>query len=297
MTDKKKILQATHSGTVPIGNLSLPCFVLDDGTRVLSERGLLGAFGMKAGARDTEEKLPRYLRGKNIVSLIDLKLREKLEKPIWFKYKNGAARKGVPASLLPDICDVWLRGRDAGVLLRTQVNVAVMADILMRGLAQIGIIALIDEATGYQKIRDDDTLQKFLAIYLSEEKLKWAKTFPDEYYKQLFRLRGWDYNPMSVKRPVLVGKLTNQIVYEKLPDGVLDKLRELNPINLETKRRKSKHFQHLSDDIGQPDLRDHILQLIPIMRISSDWNKFKRNFARAFPVANQQSEFNFDEED
>jgi len=257
---------------------------------------LLGAFEMKAGARDTEEKLPRYLRGKNIVSLIDPKLKEKLEKPIWFRYK-GIVRKGVAASLLPEICDVWLKGRDAGILVRNQVNVAIMADILMRGLAQIGIIALIDEATGYQKIRDEDALQKFLALYLSEEKLKWAKTFPDEYYKQLFRLRGWDYNPMSVKRPVLVGKLTNSIVYEKLPDGVLEKLRELNPVDPETKKRKSKHFQHLSKDIGQPDLRDHILQLIAIMRISPDWKRFKRNFARAFPAPNQQEEFDFDDEE
>lgn len=85
---------------------------------------------MKAGARDTEEKLPRYLRGKNILSLVDPKLKEKLNQPIWFKYKNGAVMKGVVATLLPDICDVWLKGRDAGILLRNQVNTAVKADML-----------------------------------------------------------------------------------------------------------------------------------------------------------------------
>jgi len=79
-----------------------------------------------------------------------------------------------------------------------------------------------------------------------------------------------------------VGKLTNQLVYEKLPEGVLRELRNRNPVVYKTKRRRWKHFQFLSEDIGQPDLRDHLLQLIAIMKASANWSIFQRLFQRAF---------------
>jgi len=39
----------------------------------------------------------------------------------------------------------------------------------------------------------------------------------------------------------------------------------------------------LSEDIGQPDLRDHLLQVIAIMRGSRTWGEFKSSFELAFP--------------
>ncbi|MGO9021828.1 MAG: P63C domain-containing protein [Syntrophobacteraceae bacterium] len=205
-------------------------------------------------------------------------------RPIRFRNSKGIKAFGYSAELLPKVCQVYLEARDAGALQANQLSIAVKCEILVRGLAQTGIIALVDEATGYQKVRDRDELQRFLALYLSEERLKWAKMFPDEYYRQLFRLQGWQYSPLSVKRPKLVGVLTNRLVYEKLPDHVLDELRRLNPVkNKKTWRREATFFQHLSADIGQEDLRAHLLQLIAVMRASANWANFKRNFARAFP--------------
>jgi hypothetical protein len=133
-------------------------------------------------------------------------------------------------------------------------------------------------------------------MYLREERLAWARIFPDEYYRQLYKLKGWTY-PTGTKRTPLVGKLTNQLVYEKLPEGVLKKLRELNPVLTETKRRRWKHTQFLTEDIGQPDLRDHLLQLIAVMRASSNWSTFKRLFARAFPSGKPIQEVLFDVDD
>lgn len=121
--------------------------------------------------------------------------------------------------------------------------------------------------------------------------------FPDEYYRQLFKLRGWQYSPMSTKRPSLDGKLTNQIVYEKLPPGVLEELKKQNPTITSTKRRKWKHFQFLSDDIGQPDLRNHLLQVIALMRAASNWRTFMSMFKKSFPSPEEgeQQELQFPE--
>jgi len=92
------------------------------------------------------------------------------------------------------VCDVWLRAREADALQDQQLEKAQKAENPYARPCPCRIIALVDEATGYQEQRDRDELQRFLALYLSEERLKWAKMFPDEYYKQLFRLQGWSYS-------------------------------------------------------------------------------------------------------
>jgi len=134
-----------------------------------------------------------------------------------------------------------------------------------------------------------------LAVYLAEEKLKWAKMFPDEFYRQIYKLKGWQYPKGSTRRTPLVGKITNELVYERLPQGVLNELKKRNPMQPKTNRRKWKHHQFLSEDIGQPDLRDHLLQLIAVMRASANWNTFKRLFVRAFPKPGDQLPIDFDE--
>jgi hypothetical protein len=161
----------------------------------------------------------------------------------------------------------------------------------MRGLAHVGITALVDEATGYQQVRDRDELHRILEAYIAKELLPWTKRFPDEFYGQMFRLRGWQYSPPSVKRPKYVGKLTNELIYEKLPKGVLEELRSKNPV---TPRgyRKHKHFQFLTEDIGNPHLEKQVVSVTTLMRASPNWATFERLFKRAFGI---QGEFYFEE--
>jgi len=90
---------------------------------------------------------------------------------------------------------------DAGVLLPTQKHIAQKCKILLRGFATVGIIALVDEATGFQEVRDRIALQKILDKFITDEWAKWTKTFPDEFYKELFRLKDIPYPPTSMKRP------------------------------------------------------------------------------------------------
>ena len=167
--------------------------------------------------------------------------------------------------------------------------------MLVRSLAKVGIVALVDEATGFQAERDRDALHRLLSAYLVEERLAWAKRFPDEFYRQIYRLKDWKWPVGKAKTPYL-GHITNDIVYDRLPEGVLPKLRELNPTQEASKRRRFKHHQFLSEDVGQPDLRDHILQILPIMKISKDWRTFKRHLDIAFPKNGTQIEMVLDDE-
>lgn len=286
--------KATHRGELKIGDLRIPCAVLEDGRRIISEHGITTALGSRSGASKRKKKsteneeapLPIFLAPSQLNGHISDELRSGPLRPIYYKDGRGKVI-GYSAEVLPSVCDVWLKAREAGDLQTQQLTRAQNAEILMRALAKIGIVALVDEATGYQQDRDRDELHKLLAVYLTEERLQWARRFPDEFYRQIYRLRGWKW-PNQGKRTPLLGKITNQIVYEKLPPGVLSELQNRNPTKPDTKRRQWKHHQFLSEDIGQPDLRDHLLQLVAIMRISSSWRVFEKHLSAAFPNSGDQ---------
>ena len=298
----EKLLKATHRGRLQIGDIRIPCAVLEDGTRILSESGVTSAMRSRSGASKRYKKIeqekgrapmPVFMASNNLKLFISNDLHIGLTNPIRYRVGKTIAQ-GFPAELLPEICDVWLKARDEGVLSSQQLRKCKQVDVLMRGLAHVGIIALVDEATGYQYQRDRDELNRILEAYIAKELLPWSKRFPDEFYKQLFRLRGWQYSPLSVKRPQVVGKLTNELVYENLPPGVLDELREKNP-TIKPGYRKHRHHQFLTEDIGNPHLERHIASVTTLMRAASNWRTFKSLFMRAFS-GQEQLEMPFIEE-
>lgn len=276
--DKPK---ATHRGTLQIGDVRITCAVLDNGMRVLSETGIADGFGSRTGgAKDAKKEalesggaqLPVFLAAKSLKPFISNELEEGLTKPIAYVTGSSVAI-GYPADLLPKICDVWLKAREAGELLERQKGIAQRAEILMRGLAHVGIIGLVDEATGFQEVRDRRALHAILDIYLSKEFAAWAKRFPDEFYRQIFRLRGWAWKGMKVNRPQIVAKYTTDIVYERLAPGIVDELEKRNPRD-DSGERRVKHHQWLTSDIGHPALAQHLHGVIILMRSSSTWDDF-----------------------
>jgi hypothetical protein len=276
--------QATHEGDLIVGDIAIPCAVLDDGRRVLTQSGFLAAIGRnerpKGGSGVLDENVA-FLSASNLSPFVSEELIE-AARPIVFQNPKGRGY-GYEASLLPAVCDVYLDARRADALHYTQRHIAVRCEILVRGFARVGIIALIDEATGYQDIRARNNLEQILAKYLTDHKLKWAKRFPDEFYREIFRLRGWDYSEHGFQfRPAVVGKYTNDIVYERLAPGVLDELQKLNPTN-EQGHRASKHHQWLTEDQGVPELKSHIAGVIALMRASPNWDRFMRLVDRAYP--------------
>ena len=298
----EKVPRATHAGPLKIADIGFDCAVLEDGRRVVSETKFMQSMGMyRSGALSTRRKgagapIPLFLAYKNLIPFAEKHLGGVHYELIKFKSLEGGSSRGIDATLIPKVCEIWIDADRAGVLGPRQQLTAKKADILLRGFAHVGIIALVDEATGYQLDRDRQDLQKILAAYISEELMPWTKMFPDEFYRELFRLRGWQYHPISVKRPLYVGKLTNELIYEKLPEGVLDDLRRKNPVSPKTKRRKHKFFQFLTEDVGNPHLQKQLVAVITLMKVSPRWSDFMRMFARAFPEPNQAQELPFSEE-
>jgi hypothetical protein len=202
---------------------------------------------------------------------------------IEFKPPQGARAEGFKAKLLPLLCETYLRARDAGALTASQIPVVTRADILMRGLAHVGVIALVDEATGYQEVRDRMALQAILDKYLRTEFAAWAKRFPDEFYQQIFRLRNWEWSGMRVNRPQCVANYTKDLVYKRLAPGILQELETKNPVLENRVRRKCAHHQWLTEDIGHPALAQHLYAVIGLMRIAQNWDQLKRMIDVAYP--------------
>lgn len=282
---------ATHVGELEIGDLSISCAVLPDGTRLLSQGSITAAFGPVIGgyqqrkrtADNHDGEMPLFLLAKSLQPFITGDLRTMVSKS--WRYKDprgGPVRVGLEASLLPQSCDVWLKARDAGALTKIQMPVADRAEILMRGLAHTGIIALVDEATGFQYDRAKDALTKILEAFIAKELQPWVRTFPMDFYQELFRLRGLDYPKETVKRPQYFGVLTNDIVYKRIAPHVLDELKRVTPIN-ESGRRKHKFFQRLTQNVGYPKLREHLGSVTTIMKLSDHYPDFLEKLDRIHP--------------
>lgn len=295
MSDEK-ILKATHMGELKIGDLHFECAVLEDGSRVVSETQFMKQMGMyrsgalsvrrKAADNDSGAQTPLSLAYKNLKPFVDMHLGGVHFQPVRYQtIKGHVATAGLRADIIPKFCEVWIDADRAGVLGQRQKVVAAKADILLRGMAHIGIISLVDEATGYQEIRDRKALQAILDKYLRQEFAAWAKRFPDDFYREMFRLRGWQWRGMKVNRPSVVAHYTKDLIYQRLAPGILEKLEKKNPQD-ERGNRKQKHHQWLTEDIGVPALGQHLYATIGMMRAAATWDQFYRMMQRAYPKLN-----------
>lgn len=277
-----------------IGEIEIEAYVLEDGRRVLTQASVLRAMGRHRKAAGTDDdELPPILRGKALQPFISSEIRAK-SKPIIFRPPHGGRASGYEAELLPALCEIYLKARDAGVLRHQQAHVARQAEIVVRGLAHVGIIALVDEATGYQEVRAKNALALILEQFIAKELQAWVRTFPDDFYRELFRLRGLDYPAYNIKRPKYFGILTNDIVYKRLAPGVLEELQRVTPKD-EKGRRKYRYHQRLTQNIGYPKLREHLGSVVTLMKLSRDYKDFERKLDQIHPRIGDTIPLPFDE--
>lgn len=276
--------KATHSGKWVIDEnqgISVQCYVMDNEERVLSLRASSRAMGLTGGGSTA---LVRNLNSKWISPYLSEGLREWLYKasrnelPDYIS-NNGVKFTPLEASLFIDICKAYVDAMHDNVLNESQILIAQRMYAIMTAFAKIGLVAIIDEVTGYQDDRDRSELQKILSKYISEELMPWTKRFPDEFYKQMFRLNGWEYK--GRQKPSYAGKLTNEYIYEYLPEGVLDELKSKNPKDQKTKNRKYRFHQFLTVDTGAKHLDNQLQQTIALMKASEDWDEFDKLFKKA----------------
>lgn len=276
------IPKSLRSGKLRIGTWEVDSHVLDDGRRLITQSAFLEIMDYRGRGNDRGHRLTHFLEDISNKQLNFSRLIADIRSPILFASSKGGVALGYSGSLVIDYCDALLRAKRLGYIGGEVIDrYCSAAERIVLAVAKVGIDALIDEATGYQEVRPRDALQAILDKYLKDHWADWAKRFPDEFYMEMFRLKGWDWKGMSVNRPSVVGHYTNDIVYLRLAPAILDELRKRNPSG--GGRRRQKHHQWLTDDIGHPRLEMHLHTVLAFMRSSSSWAAFKRQLDKAFP--------------
>lgn len=279
-TGDSTVLDAIYSGKLPIGDIELDCAVLDGGVRVLSERAVHRAFGSKRGGSHWKRmkeneggaNLPSFLSAKNYKPFISNDLEVALKSPVVYRINQGATpANGIRAELLPEICGVFLSARRKRELHQSQEHLAIQAEILMEAFAKVGIVALVDEATGYQLDRSHDALRLLLSKYIAEGLQKWLKTFPDAFFAELDRLYNTDTS--HGKRPQYYGKFINKYVYEPLENGYVKK--ELNKLNITNEGKRRARFHQWLNDEGRNMLIHQLGRVQGLMEMCTDIEHFK----------------------
>ncbi len=262
-------------GTLTMGDVELGCHVLSDGRRVLTQGEVVKAI---TGGSDTSN-LTRYLE----------------RNPLTKDFRPGpvirftvpgtpAAAVGYEAPLLIEICDKYLEARDRKLLKRSQQKLAMQAEIVIRACAKVGIIALIDEATGYQKVRAKNALQLKVQAFIADDLQEWARMFPEEFWYELARLEGIRYSARS--RPLRWGKYVMMFVYDAIDPEIGNELRRKNP----NPHFKQNHHQWLKQ-FGRDKVHDQIQRVVTIMKLCEDMDDFREKFAKVFKKTPLQLSF------
>jgi hypothetical protein len=264
---------ARWSGVLKISeNDELPVYVLDDGRRLISRTGATAMLTDKKGGGNLEQyitihSIQPYIPSNIIEKMIEFTLPEITNKTV----------KGITAEDFLSICNAYVQARDLDVLASDrQRDIARKANILLMACAKVGLIALIDEATGYQYERPLDALQVKLKLFLADEIRKWEKTFPDQLWIEFGRLTGWK-EPLR-ERPKYWGKLVTELIYEYLDPDVASWLKEHVP----EPRHGQNYFQWLNAQYGLQRLVQHIWMVIGIAKTCNNMNELKEKMGVQF---------------
>ena len=289
--------RALYKGVLDLGGLKLPCAVIQGPKgiqRVLTENGITEALlGTRSGASKRLKKvasdegvlLPLFIAPGQLRPFIDRDVVEGPLQPI--DYEDGSRMiRAYDASILIAACNIWLKAREADALQEQQLAKAQKAEMLLRALAKTGIVALIDEVTGYEKVRPQNALQAYLEMIVRKELAAWAKKFPDEFYENIYKLKGWVWPGMQKNRFSVVAHYTRDLVYERIAPGLLRELESKTPKD-EKGNRQNKLHQYLTEDVGDPLLAQHLHSLIMFQRLAIGngygWNRFVKMVDQVLP--------------
>lgn len=279
--DKTSLPKAIREGTIKLGDLEIRCAVLEDGRRLLTQSDVMLSLGRARQVKGrayfkADVALPAFLQAKNLKPFINKDL-ELTSSRIEFVTIKGAAAFGFQAETLPKFCDVFIDAQIAGALTKNQLHIAAQARALSKGFNLLGIVALVDEATGFQDVRPKDALQQYLSLLIRKELAVWAKKFPDEFYENIYRLRGWVWPGMNKNRYSVVAHYTKDLVYERMAPGLLAELQHKSPLD-EKGQRDNRLHQWLTPDIGDPMLASHMQSVLTLQRLALangwGWQKF-----------------------
>ena len=258
----------------------MPCYVLDDGQKIIGRTSATELLtGIKGGGA-----LEKYIAVKALEPFINKDL--VLERFVPFRLLEveglEKAVKGLPADLMIEVCQGFGAALQSTFdpqsnhpkLTDRQIQMALKASAFLSACAKVGLEALIDEATGYQYARAEDALQVKLRAFIADELRAWEKTFPDELWMEFGRLTGWKGNLNS--RPKWWGKLVIEMIYETLDPDVAEYLKNNKPPS------GVRWHRQLTENIGVRALVSRCFEVIGMAKACADMRELREKVARHY---------------
>lgn len=260
---------AKHAGVLNLGGSDLDVYVLDTGERIISLNKVVKAIADREGGN-----LGEYIGVSSLKPFLDkdLILGESVEFTVPGTQFKG---RGITAESFLDICRAYVSALQGGALnTDRQKEIAIKCSILLASCAKIGLIALIDEATGYQFERAEDALQVKLRAFIAEELRAWEKTFPDELWEEFGRLTNWA-GPLHI-RPKWWGKLVTELIYDTLDPDVAAYLKANKP------PEGARWHQQLTENYGLRKLVSRCYEIIGMAKTCQSMHELREMVAHHY---------------
>ena len=286
----RSLPKAVAEGVLDLDGNRLQCAVLDDAanTRVLTQEGFLTTIGRagkaKGGQGAAVDGKPAFLRAKNLLPFISNDLIESTT-PLEFVPLRSPGYQGrafgYKAEILPNVCWVYHDAMVARKLLPSQKHIGEACGVLLKALTNHAINDLVDKATGFEDMRKMAAIYKMLEACVSREKLPYLKMFDVDFYRQIYRLNRWPFDPESNARPGVIGIWTNDI-YDRVAPGFGHAVRAKVKRNANGKPVE-KMTQYMTPEEGKPRVREMIEAVKALMRVSKSWAGFIQLLDVAYP--------------
>lgn len=291
MIAKEETLYQDRKGMLQLGGYGIPCYVLNNKERVVSRREFLSFLGITTKNNPVQSLKKSLSFVENKISSSHKNLIEQLSNPIIFKNEKNILTYGYKGILIVDYCSAIMELVRNGFI-RATTRKAIAANVLISSLAKIGIIALIDEATGFQKERNPDALRILISQYIEESMRPWLKTFPDEFFFQLDRLyKNKKTTPQS--RPMYYGKFINKYIYDPIEHGYVKM--ELDKKNITSEGKRKARFHQWLTNFGKGQLQIQLGRIIGKMEDCLDIDAFKRKIQHSKDLVIQPELFDTEE--
>lgn len=265
-----------------IGNIELPCFILDNRQAIFAKNGFQKALGYDG---KSEDWLFDFLSSINKFYPIPGELFASYEKPILFEVssKEGAIiMSGIPTYILLMTCQTIINAKSDGYLSVGQLKHAKAAQTIAQYASLHNLNEAVAQASGFDFAKESgkEFLQQFLVKSTNDNAYHWVKTFRDSFYDMLLVLNGFSWTDLRAK-PEEISSLLHEIVFSRISDNLLAELRENQPKR--SYRRKGKN-----SDNEHPVLKDYIAETLSLAKAAADnWTIFIQLLNRIHPKKNR----------
>ncbi|MGH8037211.1 MAG: P63C domain-containing protein [Stenotrophomonas sp.] len=209
----------SHLGVVRFGSIDAEAVVLEDG-----RRGFLAKQFAKVLGYTEKTRSGRFDRFLADFAPIYMKEKGKAKSPVLNPGKGGRAQFIAAEAVMEAVGNV-LRAAVAGKTHSQQARQVSACVEINLALGMVGLVALIDEATGYQYHRAPDALQDLIGKLIRTQVADWQRRFEPAYYAALAKVTGTRAVSGANGRPPIWGHITRKWVYEVcFPQEVLEEV-------------------------------------------------------------------------